>query len=78
MQKQAIVFKSHFAGGSVRSALNAMPTLTVGELRKAVEGVPDDAYVLTEAEGLFRALIMDNDNTPRRVWQDEDGEWREW
>lgn len=73
MQKQAIIIESPQTAASVRSAA-ALPTMTAGDLRKALDGVPDTALVFIDGTGQMRNIT----DASKRVWRDTDGEWRAW
>lgn len=73
MEKQAIIIESPQTAASVRSAA-ALGTMTVGDLRKALDGVPDAALVLINGTGQMRNIT----GASKRVWRDADGEWRAW
>lgn len=73
MQKQAIIIESPQTAASVRSAA-ALGTMTVGDLRKALEVIPDTALVFIDGTGQMRNIT----DASKRVWRDTDGEWRAW
>lgn len=73
MKKQAIIIESPQTAADIRSAA-AIDTMTVGDLRKALKDIPDAALVFIDGTGCMRNVR----GTLRRVWRDEDGEWRQW
>jgi len=73
MDKQAIIIESPQTAASVRSAA-ALGTMTVGDLRKALEDIPDTALVFIDGTGQMRNAK----GASKRVWRDTDGEWRAW